>query len=117
MTDLLARLREATEGSDALDHEIAAAVGRPIDYEADGNYGPYRIVPSKKRFSRSLDAALTLLGDGWEYSLSTLYGIAYAEFPLNCSDTIPPASVRRMDGNIILAVVECALLAQERTGE
>lgn len=57
---LLSLLELAESGSDALDHEILAVFGRSADYEAEGNFGGYRILPSYQRFSRSVDAALTL---------------------------------------------------------
>lgn len=51
ITDLLARLESAMEGSGELDIEIARAV-----YGNDGQY---------REFTRSLDSALTLVPDEW----------------------------------------------------
>ncbi len=64
MTDIVERLKVATEGSGDLDLAILAVLGRRPDYDAEGNYAPYRILPSSQRFTRALDAALTLVPAG-----------------------------------------------------
>ena len=59
-------------------------------------------------YTASLDAALTLIPDGAEYEISTLYGLARVDLPLNGE----PITVNRKDGNVVLALVECALRAR-----
>jgi len=56
--DLIAKLEAATEGSRELDREVAKAV-----------YGWKRVQPGYyvPRFTQSLDAALTLVPEGWEW--------------------------------------------------
>lgn len=67
LDDLIARLEAATEGSDELDREIATACGIAWSPDEDGNFGGYNILPRRCKFSRSLDAALTLVPEGWEW--------------------------------------------------
>lgn len=81
MTDLdklIADLEAATEGSEALDLRIAIAIGQPAQCEAEGQFGGYQILPSFQRFTRSVDAALTLLpkGYGWQGEFPTPSGDA-----------------------------------------
>jgi ABC-type cobalamin transport system permease subunit len=77
--DLIARLAEASEGSEELDRAIATAVmGEPIEYvvlEGDPSQTPIPMwrypdmsQGTELRFSRSLDAAKTLVPEvvaGW----------------------------------------------------
>ena len=101
MKDLIERLREAKEGSADLDKEIAlAAYPNP-----QGNW-------VMRPYSTSIDAALTMLGEGWEYEITTLYGVAHVELPLNAND-IDPQIGRRVDGNVPLALCEAIMKARE----
>ena len=63
-------------------------------------------------YTTSIDAALTLLDEGWEYEITTLYGVAHVELPLNASD-IDPQIGRRKDDNVPLALCIAALKARE----
>jgi hypothetical protein len=63
-------------------------------------------------YTTSLDAALSLLPEGAEYSIGTLYGVADVELPLNFNSR-EPERVRRKDGNVILAVVTAAIKARQ----
>lgn len=65
MSGLIERLGKASEGSDALDREIAAACKIEWSPDEDGNFGGYNILPRRCWFTRSLDAALTLVPEGW----------------------------------------------------
>lgn len=74
MTDLITRLEAATEGSRELDAEIFCAVrGLVFDEEcpvrADGKrYIDFRRVP---KHTRSLDAALTLVPEGYCWAVNS----------------------------------------------
>lgn len=60
--ELIKRLEGATEGSRELDLLIADAFGIPYgEYVAGGHY----ITDDNCRWSRSFDAALTLVPEGW----------------------------------------------------
>lgn len=59
------------------------------------------------RYTASIDAAVTLLEPWMEYTLSTLYGVADFECPLNAGDAgVQSFSVRRKDGNAVLAICQ-----------
>jgi len=65
MTDLIARLEAAAEGSRELDVEIQRhRTGHPDDhwYELNGKWARNECPP---RYTTSLDAALTLVPEGW----------------------------------------------------
>ena len=69
MTDtqaLIAKLEAATEGSRELDTEIAEYIGKRWDNE-DG-------FPREYRFSRSLDAAVSLIPKEWVWGLLPVAG-------------------------------------------
>lgn len=68
MTDLLAladRVKNLTGPSDAIDREIANALGVKWSTDDDGNFGGYNITPRHIRFTASLDAAMTLVPENW----------------------------------------------------
>lgn len=132
MTDvdgnLIERLEKATAPDRELDCEIALATGRfrklPPKYEGgDDRYALIQpdggmmepgqagdmLVP---RYTGSIDAALKVGEAGWEYSISTLYGIADVEIPLNDS-TVQPVRVRREHGHVPTALCEAILRARE----
>lgn len=130
--DLIAlaeRVERLTGPDRAMDCQIAVAVGwfaarkgqksSPIDYvdireagrENWPGYGGDQLVP---HLTESLDAAMTLLPDGAEYQISTIYGQAEVDLPLNGE---PTKTVRRKDGNVVLAFVECCLKARAASGE
>ena len=63
MTDLIARLEEAAEGSHRLDAQIAGAVSVAILMDEDWSHtGPH--------YTTSIDAALTLVPEGWYVSIA-----------------------------------------------
>jgi hypothetical protein len=73
-----------------------------------------RSMDPRPELTGSIDAALALVErvlPGAEYNISTLYGHAMAELPINADNYLAP-QVRRMDGNMPLAIIECALLAK-----
>ena len=59
MKELIARLEQASEGGAELDEAIFAAIGR--EHEFHWNTAP--------RYTTSLDAALTLVPEGWRTQL------------------------------------------------
>ncbi len=63
LAGLLADLEAATEGSRALDARIAVQMGVSPRYEGDGVY----LCP---RYTESVDAALTLVPEGWRWKMA-----------------------------------------------
>ena len=55
---LIAQLREASEGSERFDREIAAACGIAWSPDEDGNFGCYGILPRRTVYSRTASVAL-----------------------------------------------------------
>ena len=116
---LIERLQEASEGSRELDQKVALAIGWTKKKWCSRNWLP----PGGKnidcrsnipRYTTSIDAALTLLDEWWEYEITTLYGVAHVELPLNASG-IDPQIGRRKDGDVPLALCIAALKAREQT--
>lgn len=89
----------------------ARSDGRVEVVHADGRGGVHW---APKRYTASIDAALTLVPDGMEYSISTLYGLADAEVGLNCSAEDGPWRSRRLDADVPLALCAAALKARAR---
>lgn len=71
MQKLIAEMETAAVGSDKLDREICSALD--IEWSADegGNYGPYNILPGRCHFTRSVDAATTLVPPGYRYEIGS----------------------------------------------
>lgn len=131
MDELIAKLEQASEGSRELDCYVWQALhgkGQPVVVVGPPAYEERRFFcnPSPEihwigfdllnvaePFTTSLDAALMLLEPGIEYEISTLYGIAHVTLPLNGGYAYPPLTVRRNDGNVILAFCIAALKARE----
>lgn len=65
-----------------------------------------------REYTAGLDAALTLVPDGMEWSLTTLYGEATAEVGLN-NTTGMHSTGRRKDGNVAIALCIAALRARK----
>lgn len=65
--DLIQRLEAATEGNEAFDRAIAKECGVAWSSDEDGQFGGYGILPRRCWFTRSLDAALTLVPEGMGY--------------------------------------------------
>jgi hypothetical protein len=108
---LVGRLEEATGPDRELDARVhRAATG--AEYLISSRSGPVLNDGSPiPPYTESIDAALTTLEDGWEYSISTLYSVAEVELPLNDA-RIDPVRVRRPDGNVALAIVTAMLKAR-----
>ena len=132
---ILERLEGAVEGGRELDAWIFCAVlhtdkkpQRNFLYTNREEWGVFVTNQPKPgltfhdapRYTTTWDAAFTLLLEGAEYSISTLYGIADVELPLNSSD-VDSQHVRRLDCNAILAFVEACVRAsqaiEDREGE
>jgi hypothetical protein len=133
MKELIERLEKATGPDRGIDCLITAALFDPLVMTNPGNHKGEGVerkplsaviadgfpvsadlasIVGSPAYTASIDAALSLLEDGWEYSISTLYGLADVELPLN-DTTVNPIHVRRLDGNVTLALVEAALRARE----
>lgn len=56
---------EREEPSDALDRAIAAACKIRWSSDEDGQFGGYNLLPRRVWFTRSLDAAVTLVPEKW----------------------------------------------------
>ena len=135
---LIERLEAAETGSRELDMMVLAALvgdgayveqsrfnGAWCVYCENGdlwepNRSPHRIdLPRNQSLfcpTTSIDAALTMLDEWWEYEITTLYGIAHVELPLNASD-IDPQIGRRKDDNVPLALCAANLRAREAMKE
>lgn len=112
---LIERLEKATE-----DRELDAAVyeARVGEVWNDFLSGPWA-ADGKSRvpfYTSSIDAALSLVPEGAEYSITTLYGLAMVEVPLNFTD-VDPQSATRKDGNVPLAICIAALKAHSLIGK
>lgn len=59
--ELIAKLESASEGSEALDREIADFCGIKWSPDEDGNFGGYNLLPRRCWFTRLLDAGMTLV--------------------------------------------------------
>lgn len=64
---LIARLEKARAGSDGLDRAIATALKRRWSADEDGQFGGYDLLPQRCWYTRSVDAALTLVPKGCSY--------------------------------------------------
>lgn len=115
---LIALLEEATRPNYALDCEIASAFGWTLQ-KMKGDAKPYWRKPGDTKyferssvpcFTSSIDAALTLVPEGSEWSASTLYGIARTEVGLNHDGG--PFYGERKDGNVAIALCIAALKAR-----
>lgn len=112
---LIEKLEAARDGGRELDAEIARECG--IDWSPDegGNYGPYGIMPARVHFTRSLDAALTLLLPGWRLERlhqgidgSTATLTPYADGP-----TVTGYSLADGAASLRIAICIAALKARE----
>ena len=139
--ELLARLRAATGPSRNLDAEIEACLRVPSAKAAKERWvrewaGEWRAEGARVRLMHSngtpgahwapdlrtgsIDAALALVEKtlpGAEYDITTLYGVAHVNLPMNFTD-VPYSTGRRLDGNVPLAILEAsvdALIAQENS--
>ncbi len=70
MADLADRIEAATEGSRELDAEIALAIGWQNCIPCDFNGIKHRMggILNAPPFSRSVDAALSLVPEGWDWA-------------------------------------------------
>jgi hypothetical protein len=78
IADLIARLEAATEGSHELDGRVYCGVNglvfrsvssRGFHFEPDAHGTHTHVTPTP--FTRSIDAALTLVPEGWYWSINT----------------------------------------------
>jgi len=72
LTALIERLESATEGSRELDADVARVCGIEWSHDENGNYGPYDIMPMRVFFTRSIDAAVSLVPEGWGWCSDSL---------------------------------------------
>lgn len=91
LTALRDDLAATTGPSDTLDCRISEVV-----------FGEFRT----SHFTASIDAAVTLVADWMEYQISTLYGVASFECPMNAGEAPWNFVVRRKDDNTILAICQ-----------
>jgi hypothetical protein len=71
MLELIERLEKATGADDKLNRDIASACGITWSSDEDGNFGGYNIAPRRINFTGSIDAALTLVPEGWDATINT----------------------------------------------
>jgi hypothetical protein len=80
---LIEQLEKVSEGFSLLDKAIATACNVPWSPDEDGNFGGYGILPRRCHFTRSLDAALTLVPEG--YSGNVFFGVGPLQIAnVNC---------------------------------
>lgn len=103
--ELIQRLEKAT----GPDRELDFAVLSVVDPRALKT-GP---LPGDPKYTSSLDAAMTLVSEGCEISITDLYGVAHTEVGLNHNDG--PEIGRREDGDLKLALVIAALKFRARS--
>lgn len=134
MSDLITMLEQADCGS----RELDARIGVAVDFKHEGCPTTWRelveIIGIERaaeaaqshqsfwshalpHYSTSLDAALSALPEGWEYSITTVYGFVAVELPLNCGDHVPSVRVIRADCNAALALITAILKATREAGE
>lgn len=116
--DLIARLEGALwpqRGLDAWMHEASgwtreASKGHFCWISPDGKT---RVsddgVP---RYTENINHALMALDPGWEYEISTLYGVARVEVALN--EDACTSRAERKDGHVPLALCTAAIRAREQ---
>jgi hypothetical protein len=97
---LVERLEAVTEGSQQLDWDIAKAVGLAIvdrystEFPADDR-GPWYYLDTCPEFSSSLDAALTLVPEGWGwYMIANWIGVGTGNCRQECTVTIRSPDAR-----------------------
>lgn len=79
LLDLAARIEAATEGSRELDAETADTTDSVVPCACTGACNPDSLnylggCPSVRAYTTSLDAALTLVPEGWSFSVGDLRG-------------------------------------------
>lgn len=122
--ELVERLEKATGPDRELDRDILRYVSGRVVRDETFIYGPKHgkreietVYPFRlacwfaPRFTASIATALSASEPGWEYSISTLYGIAEVEIPLNDSH-VTPVRVRREHGNVPVALCEAIMKAR-----
>lgn len=119
--ELIAALEKAEGPSRKLDEAIVVSLYPRAQFRTDEGYidpivfHAEPLVTQKAmlpRYTASIDAALTLVPDGMEWSLTTLYGEATAEVGLN-NTTGMHSTGRRKDGNVAIALCIAALRARK----
>ncbi len=71
---ILAAVRGAEAGSEKLDREIARALDDPWSPDEDGHFGGYDLMPRRVHYTRSIDAAASLIRRklaGWSWECSS----------------------------------------------
>jgi hypothetical protein len=130
ISDLIARLENATAPDTDLNEKIAFAVQwRPQDqpskrsfdeHEARHDYAtawiahaPFRLAWPIPNYTASIDAALTLVPEGAEIEIHNLYGVAVAKVGLNFHDG--PEFGEHLGGLLPIALCIAALRARAAT--
>jgi len=133
LTELRERVERATGPDRELDIEIAGALfelsrltkklQRSLGFRP-GSVEPQIIIRDRfagadtepiPYYTASIDAALALVErklPGAEYDITTLYGVAHVDLPLNYSDQSSECG-RRADGSVPLAILTALLRALE----
>lgn len=113
-SEIFARLDRMHDPDHSVDIAIARKLGVTVMRQKDDDSGS--IEDTNWRYTEKIGDALSLLEPGWEYSISTLYGIATVELPLN--DTrINPIRINRPDGSVPLAICQAAMAARDAVGQ
>lgn len=121
LNNLIERLEAATEGSEALNRLVALAIGWKEVPAPRSQWATAFIRPNGYKspllpdWTTSIDAALSLVGEGVEYEITNLYGVARVAVGLNFQSS--PEYASRKDGNVILALVTASLKAHQAQKE
>ncbi|HSM79191.1 MAG TPA: hypothetical protein VLT57_16245 [Bryobacteraceae bacterium] len=123
----IAELIERMERASGSDRELDVCIARLTSIEGqrvtddgrveywvgvENDFGPgwYPAPVEIPHYSSSIDAALSLVPEWWEYTLTTIYGSAHAEIPLN--DTrVDAQNGEHKGGSMPIAVCISALKA------
>ena len=108
------RVEKVGEGSRELDAEIATELFLPWDYAADwGSRGHDK--PTAYPYTTSLDAARTLVPDGWSWSLGEMRGISKWRGWMNDHNTPDGLAVVHVDADAATpALALCAAALKAR---
>lgn len=108
--DMLLALAERCEQSKDDCCELDKAIAPAMGWEPQ--YGPNEIAPP---YTRSLDVAMQLIGNGWEWSMTNTGSDTFGPFCVSLGD---PLTFRDVEAATLpLAICAAALRARARTQE
>lgn len=124
---LLPLIRLAKEGNGDLDHGMLYALGMSPQYDGDGNYGAYKILPTFQRFTINTDVGLgyldTMVADAagrrphyrfvrWSDGWYCEYKHAALELPDGDIRIVPQTQIATLPLGICSLILELKLLLE-----